>query len=134
MFVLTVGVKSRIRHGFTNTVGLMVDLVERRCRIVPIVGENLGPRVEVNLLRHRRRLIQMLFLVNHTGCDGLTIHPAPVLRDLTLQLPAGITPHKATALRLGREIPVHRQNGVCVLELSRLGLHEAIRLEMHDLR
>lgn len=115
------------RHGHTNTVAFLADLLQQAGGLHP-VGGNLPPAVEVTCHASPDRSRRIVFLVNASGHFGNSFYAPLPLRDGEFLVQCPSQPRSVQALRLGQDCSFTWSEGELAVRLPALNLIEAIKI------
>jgi hypothetical protein len=112
------------RHGSPAHAGLVVDLIDGLLPKGRQIRTNAHPLVEVTLMTQPARSRTLVHLVNGSGHQD-TGYFAPIpMRDIRLELPAGIA--RVRAVALGRDLAVSKQGAHAIVTLPSLDAYEVL--------
>lgn len=115
------------RHSSEGHAGLMADLIDRLLPGGRQVRTNAHPLVEITVMNQPGRRRTLVHLVNVSGHSG-TAYFAPVeMRNIRIELAQPI--RRATAVSLGRSLPVTQAGQYSAFTLPSLQAYEVVVVE-----
>jgi len=115
------------RQGHTNTADFVADLLENVAGIAP-VGGNLGPMVEVTLLKSNVDGSLLVHLVNGSGHFGTSFYAPVPMHHVQVEIPCSAQPRHVTSLVTEKAVPSQFANGTLSMTVPRLDLFEALQI------
>jgi Hypothetical glycosyl hydrolase 6 len=115
------------RHSSPGHAGLMTDVIDHLLTAGRQLKSEAHPLVEITLMNQPARKRTLVHLVNLSGHSDTAYFTPIEMHDVTVQLAQEI--HRATAVALGRPLPVTRDGAYWKFTLPALKAYEVVILE-----
>jgi hypothetical protein len=116
------------RQGYVNTTDFVTDLLEGVAGLIPVQG-NLSPMVEVTRFEKIDGSYELLHLVNGSGHFGVSFFAPVTMTNIEVAIPSPQQPKTLTSLVWGRSYNYTWQDGHLTVQIPRLELFDAIKIE-----
>lgn len=116
------------RQGYMNTSDFVADLLTHVAGLSP-VGGNLSPMVEATHFASNTGQFELVHLVNGSGHFGVSFFEPVTMTNLTVTVAYSAPPKSVQSLVTGNQIEHTWSDGKLTLQVPRLDLFEALRIE-----
>jgi len=116
------------RQGHVNTADFCLDLLQGVAGLTPVSG-NLSPMIEVTQFESDDGFYHLIHLVNGSGHFGNSFYPPVPMKDIQIQVDCHRQPKAVIGLRSGRVLSYTVLDGKLSINLAKLGLFEAIKID-----
>lgn len=116
------------RQGYPNTSEFLADLLEQVAGAARVEG-NLSPMVEVTHFRNQEQAFDLVHLVNISGHFGVSFFAPVPMQEVEVVIAYPQQPASVTSLLTGEARPHRWADGQLSVQVPRLELFEALRIE-----
>ena len=117
-----------LRHGYPNSGNFAADALSGAGDLSPLAG-NLSPMVEVTLHEGGDGAFRLLHLVNGSGHFGVSYFEPVTMHDIEVTIRCPRQPTRVASLRGETDCDVAWDDGSLQLNLARLDLFDALKIE-----